>query len=218
MSTHLVLVDIQKAFLQIGLREEDRDAFPFLFNINGQEQHQRFTHKKTKRWNTEVSEQLKREWIKCSNQIKTVRVPRSVARGVGRVQAIHLYVFADASNITCSAVTIAVAEGETGVVKSLLISKRNTSIGRLELVGGQIAANMVRNLQNALKRWPIVTTTVWIDSMVALYWVINPGKSLKVFVTNRVSRLQRSPKRRELSGDIARLTGTWQISEVVAPQ
>ena len=43
MSTHLVLVDIQKAFLQNGVREEDRDAFTFLFNINGQEQHQRFT-------------------------------------------------------------------------------------------------------------------------------------------------------------------------------
>ena len=82
--------------------------------------------------------------------------------------------FADASNIACSAVTIAVVEGETGVVKGLLtsksrISKRNTSIARLELVGGQMAANMVRNLHNALKRWPIVTTTVWMDSMVALY-------------------------------------------------
>ena len=101
-----------------------------------------------------------------------MRVPRSVARGVGRVQAVHLHVFADASNIACSAVAIAVAEGETGVVKGLLksksrISKRNTSIGRLELVGRQIAANMVQNLQNELKRWPIVTTTVWMDSMVA---------------------------------------------------
>ena len=43
MSTHLVLADIQKAFLQIGVREEDRDAFRFLFNINGPEKHQRFT-------------------------------------------------------------------------------------------------------------------------------------------------------------------------------
>ena len=97
--------------------------------------------------------------------------------------------FADASNIVCSAVTIAVVEGETGVVKGLLtsksrISKRNTSIARLELVGGQMAANMVRNLHNALKRWPIVTTTVWMDSMVALYWIRNPGKPWKVFVGN----------------------------------
>ena len=43
MSNHLVLADIQKAFLQIGVREEDRDAFRFLFNINGKEQHLRFT-------------------------------------------------------------------------------------------------------------------------------------------------------------------------------
>ena len=43
MSTNLVLADIQKAFLQIGVREEDRDAFRFLFNINRKEQHPRFT-------------------------------------------------------------------------------------------------------------------------------------------------------------------------------
>ena len=66
----------------------------------------------TKGWNTEFQDQLKREWIKWSNQLKTVRAPRSVARGVGRVQAVHLRVFADASNIACSAVTIAVVEGE----------------------------------------------------------------------------------------------------------
>ena len=148
----------------------------------------------TKGWNAEVSDQLRREWIKWANQLKTVRVPRSVARGMGRVQAVHLHVFADASNIACSAVTIAVVKGETGVVKGLLtskskISKRNTSIARLELVGGQMAANMVRNLQNALKRWPIVTTTVWMDSMVALYWIRNPGKSWKVFVTNRMRKI-----------------------------
>jgi len=43
MSTHLVLGDIQKAFFQIGVREGNRDAFRFLFNINGKEQHLRFT-------------------------------------------------------------------------------------------------------------------------------------------------------------------------------
>ena len=43
MSTHLVLADIQKAFLQIGVRGEDRDAFRFLFNVKGKEQLLRFT-------------------------------------------------------------------------------------------------------------------------------------------------------------------------------
>ena len=41
MSTHLLLADIQKAFLQIGIKEEDRDGFRFLFNINRNE-HLRF--------------------------------------------------------------------------------------------------------------------------------------------------------------------------------
>ena len=43
MSTHILLADIQKAFLQIGIREQDRDAFRFLFNVNGTEQNFRFT-------------------------------------------------------------------------------------------------------------------------------------------------------------------------------
>ena len=73
----------------------------------------------TKGWNREVSDQLKREWMKWSNHLKTVRVPRSVARGVHRVQVVHLHMFADASNIACSAATIAIVEGERGEWQSV---------------------------------------------------------------------------------------------------
>ena len=81
----------------------------------------------TKGWNADISDQLKRDWIKWSSQLKPVRIPRSVTRGVGRIQAVHLHVFADPSNIACSAVTIAVVEGETGVVKGPLTSKSRVS-------------------------------------------------------------------------------------------
>ena len=42
MSENILLGDIKKAFLQIGIKEEDRDAFRFLFNLNGNEEHLRF--------------------------------------------------------------------------------------------------------------------------------------------------------------------------------
>ncbi len=87
-----------------------------------------------------------------------------------------------------------VVDCDTGTLKGFLasksrISKRNTSIARLEVVSGQMAANLASNLVNALKRLPIRSVTVWMDSLVALYWISNPGKSWKVFVANRVKKI-----------------------------
>ena len=42
MTPYLLLGDIQKAFLQIGIKSEDRDAIRFLFTLNGKEEHLRF--------------------------------------------------------------------------------------------------------------------------------------------------------------------------------
>jgi len=88
----------------------------------------------------------------------------------------------------------AVIEHETGRVMGLLtsklrIAKRNTSIARLELVSGHMGANLVKNLCQALKHLPISSITVWMDSMVALYWITNPGKTWKTFVSNRVRKI-----------------------------
>ena len=145
-------------------------------------------------WNTEVNSVNARDWLKWSNQLRNFKVPRSVARNIHKVKAVRLHVFADASNIACSAVTIAVMEHSTGFVKGLLtsksrISKRNTSISRLELVGGQMAAYMVKNLLTALKRWPITSVNVWMYSMVAMFWIRNPGRAGKTFVSNRARKI-----------------------------
>ena len=41
MSTNLLVGDIEKAFLQIGVKEKDRDGFRFLLNVKGEERHLR---------------------------------------------------------------------------------------------------------------------------------------------------------------------------------
>ena len=74
-----------------------------------------------------------------------------VAKDMQKIDKAHLLVFDDASKVACSAVTIAVIEHSSGVVKGLLtlksrISKRNNTIAKLELVNGHMAANMKKNL------------------------------------------------------------------------
>ena len=147
-----------------------------------------------KGWNAEVSSQLRDEWFKWTKQLKTVEIPRSVATLIGEITGVHLHLFADASNLACCAATVAVVEQQGGMSKGLLTSKsqisnRNTSISRLELVGGHMAANMAKNLHGALQRWLISSTTIWMDSMVELYWLTNPAKSWNVFVANRVRKI-----------------------------
>ena len=145
-------------------------------------------------WNSKISDPLRKQWIKWTKQLKSVTVPRSIVRNVTKAETVHLHIFTDASNLACCAAAIAVVEHSSGMVKGLLtsksrISKRDTSIARLELVGGQMAANLAKNLHNALRGWPLESITVWMDSMVALYWILNPGKSWKVFVENRVRKI-----------------------------
>jgi chaperonin GroEL (HSP60 family) len=130
-----------------------------------------------KGWNAEVSESLKRKWIKWNNQMKNVKVPRAITKKSDVIEGIQLHLFADASNLACCAVTVAVVEHKSGTVKGLLtsksrISKKNTTIPRLELVSGQMAANMAKNLYHALLRLPVKSIIIWMDSMVALYWLI----------------------------------------------
>jgi hypothetical protein len=52
-----------------------------------------------------------------------------------------------------------------------------------------MAANMVKNLVAALRRWPIASVTVWVDRLVALFWIASPERSWKVFVSNRTRKI-----------------------------
>ena len=118
-----------------------------------------------KSWNTELPEHLAKGYLKWVEQLKNVKVPRSLIKEIRKVKGINLHIFADASTIACSSVTIALIQHETGIVKDLLtsksrISKRTTSIVRLELVSGQMAANMAKNVYMALKRLPIILVNI----------------------------------------------------------
>ena len=80
---------------------------------------------------------MKKDWMKWSSQLRNIRVPRSVAREISKLDKAHLHVFADASNIACSPITVAMIESPSRVIKGLLTSKSRIS----KLVSGHMAAS-----------------------------------------------------------------------------
>ena len=97
-------------------------------------------------WNSEVSSATRRDWLKWGNQLKNVKVRRSIVKEMSKINRVQLHVFANASKTACSGRTAAVVKHSTGFVKGLLtsksrISKQNKTITRPELVSGQMAAN-----------------------------------------------------------------------------
>lgn len=150
-------------------------------------------------WNDEVPPDLKSKWFRWTGQLRNVRIPRSITKACRRTKGIHIHQFADASKLACSTATIVIVESKTGTVKGLLtsksrISKRNLSIARLELISGHMAANMAKNVCHALRHLPIISVTIWMDSLVALYWITNPERPWKVFVANRVRKIAETTK------------------------
>ena len=71
-----------------------------------------------KGWTTEISDPLRKEWTKWTKQLRNVTVPRSIMRNMTKAGAVHLHVFADASNLACCATAIAVVEHSSDVVKA----------------------------------------------------------------------------------------------------
>ena len=101
----------------------------------------------------------------------------------------HIHQFSDASKIAGPTVSIAVIAHDTNKVMGLLtskcrISKRNTSVPRLELIGGRMSTNMI---------------TSWMDNTSALYWIVNPGKQWKTFVSDRVSKIAKMTEEHQIN-------------------
>ena len=144
-------------------------------------------------WNADVSPRITQQWNNWTKQLRDVEVPRSLVSS-GKTKGIDLHLFSDASTMACCTAAIAVVEDDSGKSKGLLgsksrLSKRNTSVPRLELVSRHMGANLARNLTRALKRLPIRLVVIWMDSLVSLYWILNPGKPWKTFVSNRVKKI-----------------------------
>ena len=73
------------------------------------------------------------------------------------------------------------------------LAKKDLTTSRLELVSAHMAANLVTNVRNALKGLPEPTVYGWLDSTVALHWILGNGQ-YRQFVANRVCKIREHPE------------------------
>ena len=119
---------------------------------------------------------------------------RSIVQHQELITSISLHTFGDASSQGVSTTVYAVTHQLSGVSQGLVtaksrLAKKELTITRLELVAGHMAANLVNNVKDALKGFPVESVHCWLDSTVALHW-IKGGGDYKQFVSNRVRKIK----------------------------
>ena len=93
------------------------------------------------------------------------------------------------------AVVYSVVHQKGGVTTSLVaaksrLAKKSLTVPRLELVSAHMSTNLVINVKNAFVELPKPDIYAWLDSTVALHWLLGNGE-YKQFVANRVGKIKR---------------------------
>lgn len=148
-------------------------------------------------WDEAVSDGIYREW-QCFQQqlplITEIQLPRWM--GTSSHRNISLHGFADASELAYGAVLYVRIETTDRVECNLVAAKsrvapiKTITIPRLELCAAQLLSELLRSFQQATA-FTHLKTTLWSDSQIVLAWLVKEAATLKIFVNNRVQKIQR---------------------------
>ena len=119
---------------------------------------------------------------------------RTLAKHQQEIQSRELHTFGDASIKGVSSAVYAVVRQKAGVTQGLVtaksrLAKKGLTIPRLELVSAHMATNLVSNVHEALEGFPVTSLHGWLDSTVALHWILAAG-DYKQFVSNWVCKIR----------------------------
>ena len=153
-------------------------------------------------WDAPLSTSLQLKWDKWDkweNHLpEQVTVARPLAEHRQPIESIQLHGFGEASGHGLGTAVYAIVKQESGLTQRLVaakarLAKEGLTIPRLELVSAHMTTNLLVNVREALKGFPVTELYGWLDSTVALHW-IKGGGQYKQFVENRRRKIQAQPE------------------------
>ena len=150
-------------------------------------------------WDDALGEELNRKFKKWNaelTQLQYIRVPRCLQQNL-ESEDVSIHIFSDASNDAYATAAYMRTVSPNGVTSVQLIASKSkvapleaTSMPRLELVGALLSTKMSKAITKALQI-DAACVRFWTDSMDVLWWLQNRSRALKVFVGNRVAKIQK---------------------------
>ena len=158
-------------------------------------------------WDANFTEETLKGWDAwCHDLIKTREIITArciYQHPIEEIVECSLHGFGDASKRAYCAVIYFVYRTNVGVYVRMLTTKsrvaplKETSIPRLELMSARLLAQVMNTVRDSLKNQvKIDYVRFWLDSMTALYWIMNKGE-WKQFVHHRVNEILRLTNKEE---------------------
>ena len=147
------------------------------------------------RWDKDLPPEIKNIWLKREKVLPSyLQIPRLITSAQKKIREIELLLFRDASIIGASTFAYTVIHQTSSTTQGFIsgkprLSKKNTSIPRLELIAAVMVENLAGNITNSLQRFKVTALHGWSDSMVVLLWLKING-TYKQFVQNRVNHIK----------------------------
>ena len=150
-------------------------------------------------WDVPIPDSVKSRWEKWKESLPAeVNTQRPLAPYHEQVDSFELHAFGDVSAIGVGAAVYSVVRQKSGVTQSLVsakarLAKKDLTVPRSELVSAHMATNLVMNVKNALTELPEPAVYGWLDSTVALHWILRNGQYHQ-FVANRIQKIKEHPE------------------------
>lgn len=148
-------------------------------------------------WDEPVNKELSTDWSLIWGQVKQlerIKIPRWL--NLTKPSKIELHGFGDASARAYGAVIYVRIENDMEPIRThLLISKsrvapiKSVTIPRLELAAADLLDQLYETAQRAME-WKHIPYYLWSDSTIVLQWLHKEPITLKLFISNRVKRIQ----------------------------